>query len=251
MKNLLLTGKTFVVTGASSGIGRATAKLISFLEGKVVCIGRSLEALDATRSELVGDGHYSKQCDISNTDDIPKLIKEIVSEVGLLSGIVHSAGMHFLKPLRVQDLNSVRQIMEINLIAGLALAKAFRQRGVNDQGGSLVYLSSVVGSVGQPGAVAYGASKGAVESMVRSLSLELAAENIRVNAVAPAVVMTDMTSRLRDSMPEENWKAVEKMHPLGLGNPEDIAYSIAFLLSDYARWITGSTLTVDGGYLAQ
>jgi NAD(P)-dependent dehydrogenase (short-subunit alcohol dehydrogenase family) len=159
--------------------------------------------------------------------------------------------MHFLKPLRVQDLNSVRQIMEINLIAGLALAKAFRQRGVNDQGGSLVYLSSVVGSVGQPGAVAYGASKGAVESMVRSLSLELAAENIRVNAVAPAVVMTDMTSRLRDSMPEENWKAVEKMHPLGLGNPEDIAYSIAFLLSDYARWITGSTLTVDGGYLAQ
>jgi NAD(P)-dependent dehydrogenase (short-subunit alcohol dehydrogenase family) len=117
--------------------------------------------------------------------------------------------------------------------------------------GSIVFISSIMGTVGSPGAAAYGSSKGALDAMARSLALELATKRIRVNCVAPAFVRTPMFERMAQRWSATQRSQVEALHPLGLGEPEDVAGAIAFLLSDAARWITGTVLTVDGGYTAQ
>jgi NAD(P)-dependent dehydrogenase (short-subunit alcohol dehydrogenase family) len=111
-------------------------------------------------------------------------------------------------------------------------------------------VSSVMGTVGQPGQSAYAASKFAVNGLVKSLSLEFAREGLRINSVAPGMVATPMVESLRASLPQDHFDSAVAMHPLGLGQPEDVAKAIAFLLSDDARWITGSVLAVDGGYTA-
>lgn len=140
--------------------------------------------------------------------------------------------------------------MRVNVVAASALAKGFRQRGVFVEGGSIVLLSSVMGLVGQPGQSLYSATKGALVAMTRSLALELAREQIRVNCVAPAVVMTGMSEQLKQNVSPEQFAQITAMHPLGLGRGEDVASAVAFLLADTARWITGTTLVVDGGYTA-
>ena len=140
--------------------------------------------------------------------------------------------------------------MRINVTAALCLAKAFRQKNVSTAGSSIVYLSSVMGIVGQSGQTAYSASKGALVTLAKSLTLELSRENIRVNCVAPAVVNTEMSEKMFQSLTPEQVKQIESMHPLGIGTPRDVANAIAFLLADTGRWITGTTLVVDGGYTA-
>ena len=112
-------------------------------------------------------------------------------------------------------------------------------------------MSSVMGIVGQPGIAAYSASKGAVMALCKSLALELAHHEIRINCVAPAVVMTEMSTKFHQQLTPEQVARIESMHPLGIGTPRDVANAVAFLLADTGRWITGSTLVVDGGYLAQ
>jgi len=118
-------------------------------------------------------------------------------------------------------------------------------------GGSIVWLGSVMGSLGQKGKIAYTSSKAAVEGLVKSLALELAGKNIRVNCVAPGIVETPLTSELFSKISEDSIKSIEAMHPLGFGKPEDIANLICFLLSDQSKWITGTTHYIDGGYHIQ
>jgi NAD(P)-dependent dehydrogenase (short-subunit alcohol dehydrogenase family) len=124
------------------------------------------------------------------------------------------------------------------------------QKGVCAQNGSIVFLSSVAGLTGQAGIAAYAASKGAIVSLTRALAVELAAEHIRVNCVAPGVVITEMGQELLGMLAPEQGAALEAMHLLGLGTPRDVSYAIAFLLAETARWITGTVLVVDGGYTA-
>jgi len=245
-----MAGRTVLVTGASSGIGRETARLLSQLGARLVLVGRSEERLAETLRSLDGDGHRAEPFDLSSTDEIPRWIKGISATCGPFHGLVHSAGMIKLRPLRGLSSQTVEDVMRINVGAAISLAKGFCQKGVSAAGGSIVFLSSVTGLTGQAGLAAYSASKGAIVALTRSLAVELAGEQIRVNCVAPGLVTTKMGQGLLGTLTPEQGKALEGMHLLGLGSARDVSYAIAFLLAETARWITGSTLVVDGGYTA-
>lgn len=245
-----LKDRTILVTGASSGIGRETAILLSQLGAHLILVGRNLEQLSKTLFSLEGTAHQVYAFDLSAVDEIPRWMKEVISASGPLYGLVHSAGVQFTRPLRIMSSESIEELMRINVTASIFLAKAFRQKEVSVDSGSIVYLSSVMGLVGQSGQSAYSASKGALVTLTKSLALELSRENIRVNCVAPAMVNTEMTEKMLELLTPEQIKQIEIMHPLGIGRPRDVANAIAFLIADTGRWITGTTLVVDGGYTA-
>jgi NAD(P)-dependent dehydrogenase (short-subunit alcohol dehydrogenase family) len=245
-----LTDRTILVTGASSGIGRATSILLGELGAKLILVGRNPAGLRETSRQLGGAAHRLEPFDLAQAGTIPDWVKDLAQQEGPLAGLVHCAGLHLVRPLRFLDLEKAEQLMRVNFLAAMQLAKGFRQKGVRASSGSIVFLSSVMGSVGQPGVSVYCASKGALMALARSLALELASESIRVNCVAPGIVKTEMTAQLESSLTEEQFTAVKNLHPLGLGHAADVANAVAFLLADTGRWITGTTLVVDGGYTA-
>ena len=245
-----LQQRTVLVTGASSGIGRTTSALLSQLGARVLLVGRNEERLAETASQLAGEGHRVEPFDLNHVDDIPQWLKGLSSETGVLHGLVHCAGVHITRPLRFLCDADVDGVMRINLNAAIGLAKGFRQKGVCQSGGSIVLLSSVMALVGQPGVAAYAASKGAIAAVTKSLALELARDEVRINCIAAAQVETEMTEAMNQSLSPEQVAAIRAMHPLGIGTALDVAHAVAFLLADTARWITGTTLVVDGGYTA-
>jgi NAD(P)-dependent dehydrogenase (short-subunit alcohol dehydrogenase family) len=245
-----LSGRSVLITGASSGIGRETALLLSQLNARVVLVGRNRERLEAACQRLQGTGHRVEPFDLAALAEIPRWMKALTASTGPLHGLVHSAGIHDLVPLRVLSPAKLEELLKINVSTAVMLAKAFCQKGCHQEGGSVVFLSSVAGLAGGTGLAAYAASKGALLGLAKSLAMELAREKIRVNCVAPALVKTEMLARMQQSLTPEQFAALEAQHPLGLGTPRDVAHAIAFLLADTARWITGTTLVVNGGYTA-
>lgn len=246
-----LSGRCVLVTGASSGIGRETALLLSQLNARVILVGRSRERLEAACQQLQGAGHRVEPFDLSALQEVPAWLKRLTAETGPLAGLVHSAGVQNVLPLRVLTAERIEALFRINVSAAVMLAKGFCHKGCGQPGGSIVFVSSIAALAGRPGATAYSASKAALVALARSAALELAKDRIRVNCVAPGLVQTKMLEQLREWLPPENFTALEAQHPLGLGNPRDVAYAIAFLLADASRWITGTTLVVDGGFTAQ
>jgi 3-oxoacyl-[acyl-carrier protein] reductase len=246
-----MTGRTVLVTGASSGIGRETAILLSQMGARLVLVARSADQLAATQAQLDGTGHYVEPFDLANVGQIPGELMDLARRCGPLGALVHSAGVQKTVPLKVLEEEHLAEVMKVNLNAAVALAKGFRQKKVAAPGGSIVFVSSVAGLVGVSGASAYSASKGALIALTKSLAAELSREGIRVNCVAPGYVRTEMMQQFLRTVPAEQLQAIESMHLLGLGHPRDVANAIAFLLADTARWITGTVLVVDGGYTAR
>jgi NAD(P)-dependent dehydrogenase (short-subunit alcohol dehydrogenase family) len=247
---MLMRGQTVLVTGASSGIGRETAILLSELEATVVLTGRDPNRLEETLSRMQGEGHRVEAFDLRESDAIPGWLRQITLQTGPLHGLVHSAGIHQAIPLRVVNGATVNEILHTNVTSAILLLRAFRQKGCSARGGGVVLLTSVAGLTGQPAIPAYSASKAALIGLARSAAMELAPEGLRVNCVAPGYVETEMGGALRDKITVEQFAAIENKHPLGIGKPRDVAHAVAFLLADTGRWITGTTLIVDGGYSA-
>lgn len=246
-----LEGRTVLISGATSGLGSHIARQLANSGARIVSVGRSLERMEASQQLWAGSGHISEVIDLADVDAVAPRLREIATKIGPCHALVHSAGLMNVRPLRMLTAEDWDASFRINVASAAALAKGFRQRGVNQEGGSIVFMASVTGLVGHAAQSLYGATKGALIAMARSLAVELAPEKIRVNCVAPAVVEIGMSEKLKAGMTSEQWSKVVALHPLGLGRPEDVANAVNFLVADTGRWITGTTLVVDGGYTAQ
>jgi NAD(P)-dependent dehydrogenase (short-subunit alcohol dehydrogenase family) len=245
-----LSGRTILVTGASAGIGRETCVLLSQLGARAVLVARNTERLQETASRLEGEGHRIESFDLTAVEDIPRWLKGVTAEIGALDGLVHCAGIAATVPVRYMNRQHLEDTLLTNLSAAIFLTKAFRQKGCYRPGSCIVLISSAAAFVGVAGLAAYTSSKGALVALTKSLAVELARDKIRVNCVAPGFVKTDMLEDYKLIVLPDKVAAVEAAHLLGMGTPRDVAYSIAFLLAETGRWITGTTLVVDGGFTA-
>lgn len=244
-------GRRILVTGASSGIGRATAVLLSQCGAELIVSGRNVERLEATQSMLGGSGHTLAVATLSDVDGTAEWVKTLAQSGGTFDGIFHASGTVLIKPMRLLKQAHLDELFGSSLMATLGIAKAAAQKGVMTDGGSIVYMSSVAGSRGQPGMGAYSAAKAAVDGLVRSFACELAPRKLRVNSVVAGAVETEMLAGVKGQMGEAGVSNYDSRHLLGFGSSGDVAHAAAFLLSPASAWITGTTLVVDGGYMVR
>ena len=249
-----LNNKTILVTGASSGIGRQTAVTLSKLGAQIILVARDLQRLEETRAAIRGPGeHLIISLDLTEYDLFNEKIEEIKQSVNKIDGIVHCAGISSTFALRSLNAAKLNAHFNINVNAGFMLTRQLlsSKSALVNADASIIFISSVMGVVGEVGKTAYAMTKGAIIAGVKSLSLELAVKKIRVNAISPGVVVTPMSSASFYSHDEHRFNKIKALHPLGLGEPEDVANACAYLLSDASKWVTGSNLIIDGGYTAR
>jgi NAD(P)-dependent dehydrogenase (short-subunit alcohol dehydrogenase family) len=244
-----LAGKLILVTGASSGLGRAISQKASICGARVILVGRNQSRLKETLNSLHGKGHYACCIDITDYNLLTKTIKEVVEKIGTIDGFVNSAGVDKTIPFKISKPAVFKEIFEVNVFAGFELLRIISNKNiVSPGGGSFILLSSVLGRLGQYGETAYCASKSALLSGIKAVALELAPRKIRCNCVLPGYVETELVKTLFDSITVETKENIIKNHPLGIGEPADVAALVIFLLSDEAKWITGAEYIIDGGY---
>jgi NAD(P)-dependent dehydrogenase (short-subunit alcohol dehydrogenase family) len=248
-----LKGKSIVISGASSGIGRECAIRAAQQGADVVLLARDRERLLQTLDALGSGNHAYYSCDLAagSTDALEEIVRDAVERVGNISGFIHSAGIEATIPLRNMNRAKYEDIFAINVWAAFELARLLsKKKYVHPAGSSFIFIGSVMGLLGEPGKVAYGSTKAALIGGTKSMAVELAPKNIRVNCIMPGLVETEMGRRLFQTLPESSRQEIIKKHPLGLGQPGDIANLCTFLLSDASRWITGAAIPIDGGYSA-
>ncbi len=250
MKSLVtLEDKTILITGASGGIGSQCAVLCSQLGARIILSGTNKNKIDAAMNQLEGTGHHCMVADITQYDRIEGLVDIAIKQTGVVDGFIHAAGIEMTVPLQMMNAQKYEKLFAVNVIAGFELCRILtKKKNISNQGGSIVFISSIMAAIAEKGKVGYCSSKSALLGGIRAMALELALKKIRVNAVLPAIVQTEMTNALFETIPEESKQGIIDTHPLGLGTPSDVAGMCAFLLSDAARWITGSEFIIDGGY---
>jgi len=245
-----LKDKKILITGASSGIGSSVAKLAS--EQGAICIinGRNEERLNRTLKCLTGKGHIAIVSDLKEGHGT-ELVREAVVQTGPLNGFVHCAGIEKTLPFRATQISDLREIMAVNLETFWEITQELvKSKNHEKKRLSVVGISSVAALYGAAGNTAYAASKGAVISLIKSLAAEYAGKGIRFNCVCPGYVDTPMLDGVKKlyRTEEEFVSSIASKHPLRIGRPEDVAGAALYLLSDASRWVTGSIMTIDGGY---
>lgn len=240
-----LAGKTALVTGASGGIGKAIVKALLAQGASVAVSGTSAEKLAALASE-VGGNVKTIPCNLANQEDVKKLAETAEKELGKVDILVNNAGITkdgLLMRMKEEDFTDV---INVNLTASFILAKALVRGMMKNRFGRIINITSVVGTMGNPGQANYCASKGGVTAMTKSIAQEVASRGITANSVAPGFIATAMT----DKLTEDQKTRITSGIPNGaMGTPEDVASAVVFLSSDEAKYITGQTIHVNGGML--
>jgi NAD(P)-dependent dehydrogenase (short-subunit alcohol dehydrogenase family) len=238
-----LESKTILVTGASSGIGRATAIECSKLGAVLVITGRNEKRLIETFSLLEKNKHRSIVTDLNDIENIENL----VDTIPLLDGVVNNAGINISLPIQFINPTDLNETLRINTISPIILTQLLVKKKKLNKGSSIVFTSSIAGIFRSSMANSmYSASKGAINGFMKNAALELASKYIRVNSVNPGMVSTGLIGN--SGISEEQYFEDKKKYPLQrYGTPEEIAFAIIYLLSDASAWVTGSSLLIDGG----
>ena len=239
-----LEGKIILITGASSGIGKATALECAKMGAKLVITGRDETRLNEVFNNLEGDGHMQIIADLSKDEDIQRLAKE----VPVLNGCVNNAGYNIMSVIQFIKKDDLESIINVNLTAPIMLTQLLVKNKKIAKDSSIVFTSSISArgrnSVGNS---MYSATKGGLSSFMKNAALELAAKRIRCNAVLPGMVETPLKEG-KAVVTAEQWEINRQLYPLGrFGSPEDVAKAIVYLLSDAASWVTGTEIVIDGG----
>lgn len=240
-----LEGKKVLVTGASSGIGRATAIECSKVGAQLFLTGRDMPRLNETLSRMTDrERHQVIPCDLNNSDEIDRLIEALPE----IQGVVNNAGYTISTPVQFIDEGIYKQMLSVNTVAPIYIVRTLLKKKKIKRGASIVFTSSIA-ALGRSyvGNTMYASSKGAISAFVQGAALELSAKGIRVNAVCPGMVETNIlsTGAISSDQIEED----KKNYPLHrYGRPEEVAWAMIYLLSDASAWTTGTNLVLDGGY---
>lgn len=238
-----LEGKTLLVTGASSGIGRSVAIEASNLGARLFLTGRNQERLGETFAALAGDGHASFPADLGCDSEREALVARLPS----LQGISHNAGVGMMGVFQFTSQEKIDRVMGINFTSSMLLQREILKAKRLGDRGSVVFMSSTASTRPGKGNFAYAASKGALAAGARVMALELAPRRIRVNCVSPAMIETPFLSG--GTLVEEDYARDAARYPLArYGRPEEVAWMVCYLLSDAAAWITGGNHAIDGGF---
>ena len=245
----MLKGKIAVVTGASRGIGRAIAVKLA-AEGAVVIINynRSKDEAEKVKEQIEASGGQVKliQCNVASFESCEKMFEEVMKEFGRIDILVNNAGVPSGGLMQMTSMNTLREVMEINFIAQIAIIQIVSKAMMRKKSGTIINMGSVGGIEAREGYLSYGSSKAAFLWATRSISKELAKYNIRVNAVAPGLIETDMGEYKNDAEREKVLNAISMKR---MGKPEEVAKTVRFLASDDSSFMTGTILNVDGGRL--
>jgi meso-butanediol dehydrogenase/(S,S)-butanediol dehydrogenase/diacetyl reductase len=240
--------KAAIVTGGSRGIGRAIARALTMEGATVALIAKNMETGNGAAAQIEADGgkEFFLQADVSDKDQVLRAVRETVQRLGRVDILVNNAGIHTQAPFEQETRSDWQTLFEVNVLGTVFPSQAVVPHMIEQGGGRIVHISSKAAVVGEPGHVAYSASKGAVLSLTRAMAVDLAPHNITVNAVCPGPVVTDM---LLAAVPDAAGRqALAQKAPLGrLGQPEDVAAAVLYLASDGAGWCTGQAISVDGG----
>jgi len=253
MNNLFsVNANRFLVTGAGSGIGRTTAILLSDLGASLALIDKDSEGLRITASKCKSEVDIFV-FDLSIIQEIPKLIENILEKWEYFDGFAHIAGISYISPLSTMNYDVYNEVMRINAYSAVEIMKIISKRKYLCKTSQLscVLVSSIYGLVGTAANCGYAMSKASLHGLTKALSVELASKNIRVNCIAPGFIKTTMMDKNIEYFDNNYIDLLNNLHPLGLGNPLDIAYGILYLLSKASKWITGIILPIDGGYTAK
>lgn len=245
----MIKDKKILITGATSGIGKALCEFLLNHKCTIIAVGRDESKITQLQNQFA-DSLKFVSLDLNNFSSYAKIFEEALAGEKL-DGFVHCAGIEETLPLTMYNPENVAKIFNINVFSGIELLRSFSKKKYSNDGASVVYISSVMGELGQPGKIGYCSTKSAVLGVVKSSALELAKRKFRVNGVSPGVVNTPMTQKLFSQIEEDNIERIKQMHPLDIGEVEDVVPLIAFLLSDNSRWITGQNIKIDGGYSIQ
>jgi len=241
-----LKGKTILVTGASSGIGKAIAKNCIYNGASIIVFGRSITKLKDIFKQIDSSRIDFLEIDLSNID----FILDKISDIKNIDAIVHSAGMLELRPLRAVGYDNLRETMKLNFESPVMLTNFLLKKKKINKGGSIVFISSINGNrIGNVGCLSYASSKAALIGAMKVIALELAPKKIRVNSILPGIIKTEMALKLEESVSKGVINDDKEKYPLkSYGTPEDVANMVNYLISDNSKWVTGSEFVIDGGF---